>query len=603
MKLKASVEPADLLEAHRDLEDLTGLTDDELREQLKETEGWISFGTQHGAEEIFITMLRNDIRGIRAELTRRSKLKTETPTESAKTESPEGEEAPNPVEEILQQCGLQNLQPGASLAAVEDALRALSILTTNCDDLRRELLREAVIKKLTEIGIKAPGRLIDAALGSNEKRDSADAGKPLFLVDPEPWESPVEGNRLLQNIESLLRKHVIVAPEGICAAALWICYSWSMECFDVAPLLYITSPTKRCGKTRLLEIVALLSRRSISASNITAPALFRLVEKFNPTLCIDEADAFLGQSEELRGILNSGHRRSNAFVVRCASDAEDFEPRIFLTWAPKAIAGIGKIAPTLEDRSIIISMKRRAPGERIEPLRHNQIGVELETLRRKIARWAKDHIEALKASDPEVPGALNDRQADNWRPLLAIADVAGADWPERARAAAVALSEIDEADDSALVDLLKELHEIFQSTDKVFLSDLTERLGSNPESRFCEWRHGRPITQRQVGRIIGSLGIKSRSIRIGVDSKKGYQRDWFSDAFARYLPEPPISSGHSVTTQQNQLVRPDFVRSQKSFCDRTENGLSMEKIRLVTNVTERKPQSTGDGGDVEEELL
>jgi putative DNA primase/helicase len=100
--------------------------------------------------------------------------------------------------------------------------------------------------------------------------------------------------------------------------------AWVVEAFDISPLLSITSPTKRCGKSTLLDIVALLAPRAVPASNITAASLFRIVEKFSPTLLVDEADTFLGDNDELRGIINSGHRRSSAFVVRTVGD--DHEP-------------------------------------------------------------------------------------------------------------------------------------------------------------------------------------------------------------------------------------------------------------------------------------
>ena len=154
------------------------------------------------------------------------------------------------------------------------------------------------------------------------------------------------------------------------------------------------------------------------------------VEKWRPTLIIDEADTFLAENEELRGILNSGHNRRNAFILRTVGD--DHEPKQFSTWAPKAIAKIGKMPPTFYSRSIRLELQRKTADEIVEPLRADRLE-HLKPLVRMAARWAADNLDALKASDPEMPEALHGRAADNWRPLIAIADRAGGEWPKRLR--------------------------------------------------------------------------------------------------------------------------------------------------------------------------
>src|SRR5262249_17680748 len=151
---------------------------------------------------------------------------------------------------------------------------------------------------------------------------------------------------------------------------------------------------------------------------------------WHPTLIIDEADTFLAENEELRGILNSGHNRRNAFVVR--SVGENFDPKQFSTWAPKAIAKIGKLPPTLYGRSIRLELQRKTADETVKPLRADRLE-HLKPLLQKAARWAADNINALREADPELPKELHGRAADNWRPLIAIADRAGGEWPKRAR--------------------------------------------------------------------------------------------------------------------------------------------------------------------------
>jgi putative DNA primase/helicase len=218
-----------------------------------------------------------------------------------------------------------------------------------------------------------------------------------------------------------------------------------MDAYDISPYLIVKSPEKRCGKTTLMIILQFVKRRSELASNISPAAVFRYIEKEKPTLLIDEADSFVRGNDELRGILNSGHTRAAAYVIRTVEIGGDHVAKRFSTWAPKAIAAIGDLADTLADRSITINMQRKRGDQHVERMRRRD-NAEFAQLRRMQLRWVNDNAEALSAADDhaEVPAELHDRAADNWRPLFAIADRAGGDWPKRARAAALALSGVDE---------------------------------------------------------------------------------------------------------------------------------------------------------------
>ena len=178
----------------------------------------------------------------------------------------------------------------------------------------------------------------------------------------------------------------------------------------------------------MLRTIARLVPRPLPTANITPAAMFRVVEAAKPSLLIDEADSFAHENEELRGVVNSSHCGLDAFVVRAVPVGDDYEARRFSTWAPMAIASIGKVAATIADRSVMIPMERKAPGQTVARMRvdHDHGFVVLAS---KAARWVADTPQTLRDLDPDVPPALNDRQADNWRPLLAIADLAGGDWP------------------------------------------------------------------------------------------------------------------------------------------------------------------------------
>jgi len=441
---------------------------------------------------------------------------------------------------------LDQLPDEAPIAEVEAILRHLADEATSLDRLGRELLREQAVRGLAG-KLQAPGRLVDAALkaASGEPVDGP-AGQALTLDDPAPWPEPVEAAALLDELEAVFLRFVVL-PDGAAAAlALWTLHTFAHESAAVSPLLGITSPEKRCGKTTLLSLLTRLTLRALPASNITPAALFRTVERYRPTLIIDEADTFLREREELRGILNSGHTRETAFVVRTAGD--DHEPRRFSTWSPKAIALIGRLPSTLEDRAIPIPMKRKARGEQVERLRLDRIAESVADLRSQAARWAQDRAEGLQRTDPEIPDGLHDRAADNWRPLLAIADDAGDAWPAKARDAAVQLSGTGDGDASIRVQLLGDLRAALANAPegRLFTADLLDLLVADESRPWGEWRRGKPLSAHGLGRLLNPFGIRSRKIRIGDETRQGYRAEDLAEAFERYLPAvpPPAKPEH-----------------------------------------------------------
>ena len=128
--------------------------------------------------------------------------------------------------------------------------------------------------------------------------------------DPEPWHDPVNGVSLLNELRCTFERFVVLPDHAAAAFALWVILTWAHDLFDISPYLAVTSPEKRCAKTLALELLGMLVRRPVPASNISPAALFRSVETYKPTLLIDEADTFARNDDSLRGILNSGHPRS-----------------------------------------------------------------------------------------------------------------------------------------------------------------------------------------------------------------------------------------------------------------------------------------------------
>lgn len=243
----------------------------------------------------------------------------------------------------------------------------------------------------------------------------------------------------------------------------------------------------------------------------------------------------------IRGLLNAGHQRAMAFVLRTVGD--DYEPRLFRVWSAKVVALIGKLWPTLDDRAIEVRMRRRTAGEEVERLRLDRLD-ELEPIRRKTWTWAQNHIDILREADPSVPHTLHDRAADNWRPLLAIADLAGGMWPQKARACAELYSS-EAQEDSAGVELLTDIREIFshKAADRIRTSDLLAELVKLEERPWAEWRHGKQLSPVQLARLLKPFDIRPKDLWFTLigskgQTAKGYLAARFEDAFRRYLPQP-----------------------------------------------------------------
>ncbi|WP_111747337.1 DUF3631 domain-containing protein [Salinisphaera orenii] len=372
---------------------------------------------------------------------------------------------------------------------------------------------------------------LDAIYKSTQGEADENGGDALEISDVEPYGEAVDGAALLDELEATFERYASLPTGGSAACALWALHSFAHDAATISPLLAITSATKRCGKSVLLRTVEGLTRRPLPAANITSAALFRSIEKWRPTLLIDEADTFLQESDELRGVLNSGHQKGGS-VIRTVGD--DHEPRMFSTWAAKAVALIGHLPATLADRSIEVQMQRRRPGEQFERL---TAGQSFHPLPAKALRWANDHYLVLHTCDVEPPSSLNDRSADNWRPLLAIAETAGGDWPAKALAALHALEQ--EADESGVaVMLLADIKQLFDSReqDKVTSKGLAGYLETFEDRPWPEWKKGNSITPRQIAKLLEPFGIKPKDVRLDESVAKGYRCDQFDDVFSRYFP-------------------------------------------------------------------
>jgi putative DNA primase/helicase len=383
-----------------------------------------------------------------------------------------------------------------------------------------------------QVGVSSLDGIVRAEQRRNGHEDRELQGRALNFCEPEPWPTHVDGTILLNELATVVRKYVVMPEHAADALALWIAHTYLIDCFEISPRLAITAPEKGCGKSTLLDVLGPLVYRPLPTANATAAAIFRVVEMQRPTLLVDEVDTFLPEDEELRGILNSGHKRGGS-VIRLVG--EDHEPRQFSTFSACAVAGIGKLPDTLADRSIPIVLRRRRPDEQIESFRSDQIE-HFSKCSSRIVRWAIDNADRICGLNPRMPDNVINRAADNWRPLLAIADAAGGEWHQRARGACTILTTRE--DGSIGVMLLTDIRDIFaaRGVDRLASDILAKALATIEGHPWAEWgRNEKAITPTGVARLLKRYAIVPDSVRIGGRTPKGYRLDQFAEAFSAYL--------------------------------------------------------------------
>ena len=409
----------------------------------------------------------------------------------------------------------------------------------------------------------------------NDANGDGKQGRPVEWDDPEPWPEPVDGAALLDTLMALFSYYAILPEGGAEAAGLWALYAWGFPAFSVAPNLMITAPERESGKTRVTELLSWIVPRAKPVSDASAAAIIRGIERDGPTLLFDEAQHFLNRrpDDPIRGILLAGFAKRFAKVERCEGDAH--EVRVFSTFCPKAMNGrkLATIDDMLTSRSVVIPMMRaRKP---LPELRADRDPVG-EDIRRQCARWRDDHLSALREANPDV-GARIGRVAQVWRPLLAIADAAGGEWPERARAAADALAALAGtfADGETLgTMLLADVRTVFAQRgypERIRSRDLDEALRALPERPWESMpKTHKPITAQGRGRMLASYGVNAETLRFddGRDAK-GYKHAAFADAWNAYLPD---GDGNRTVEPLTCLGTRDFGDSRTVDGDRGVNG-------------------------------
>ncbi|MFJ8868318.1 DUF3631 domain-containing protein [Streptomyces sp. NPDC102473] len=377
-----------------------------------------------------------------------------------------------------------------------------------------------------------------------------------------PTNPPIDGAALLNEVETFHRRfNAFPAEAAYVAVALWDAHTHLLDAFDSTPRMAFLSPEPGSGKTRALEVISTLVPHPMHAVNASPAALFRAVADTagRPTILFDEIDTVFGpkakDNEDLRGLLNAGHRRSGV-SYRCVGDGGAQTVVAFPSYCAVAMGGLGSLPDTILARSVIIRMRRRARNETVEPFRARIHEPQGHALREQLAAWADQVRDRIEGAWPDMPDGITDRPADVWEPLLAVADAAGGDWPQRARQACVDLvTAVNEDDRASLgVKLLTDLRDhVFPGADTVSTVEMLHMLNAMEESPWGDL-DGQHLTARALSKMLKEYvtsknkPISPRPLRIGGQVVKGYHRDDLADAWSRYCPPPPESSVTPVTS-------------------------------------------------------
>lgn len=367
------------------------------------------------------------------------------------------------------------------------------------------------------------------------------------------------GAEILSLVEDFLSRFVAY-PSEACRVAhtLWIAHAWFMDVWESTPRIAFLSPEPGSGKSRALEVTEPLVPRPVHAVNTSPAYLFRKVSDpaGPPTILYDEIDTVFGpkakDNEDVRGMLNAGHRRG-AMAGRCVMRGKTVETEELPAYCAVALAGLDDLPDTIRTRSVIIRMRRRAPGERVEPWRNRINAPQAEPIAAQLAAWSNSYANAIRW--PDMPEGIEDRNADVWEPLLALADLAGDQWPDRARQAAVTLvtAAQDDGRQSLGVRLLADLRRVFGDQPAMFTEAILQQLHALDDAPWSDLR-GKELDNRGLSSRLRRYDVKPTTVYIDGNRAKGYKAEDLADAWSRYLPpaedvgQPPDSAVTTVTS-------------------------------------------------------
>jgi Protein of unknown function (DUF3631) len=427
-----------------------------------------------------------------------------------------------------------------------------------------------------------------------------------------PPPDDLDGARVLDGVAAFVGRYVVFpTPHALTVITLWAAHTHAPEkTWYVTPRLVLDSAEPGSGKTRVLELLALLVQRPEMTISATVAAIFRMIAEEPLTLLFDEVDAIFnpkngGNYEDLRALLNAGYKQG-ATIARCVGDAKQMKVQRFDVFAPVALAGLaGKMPATITTRAVTVHMRRRAPGEKVQPFRERDAEYEAEPIREQLATWIGFVATDLADARPEMPKGVEDRPAEVWEALLAVADAAGGEWPARAREACrYFVLNADPGELSLGVRLLRDVRKVFRpepTEDEpnpvqhghMATAALVEALVNLDESPWADL-YGKPLTALRLAKEMERYGVRPIQFRDG-EKQRGYvtwgtdkpEQTGLADAWTRYLHSGG-TAGTPGTAQVGPVPGADRVPGQPGTAPQPGTGLTSQ-VPLVPDV----PQESG----------
>lgn len=328
---------------------------------------------------------------------------------------------------------------------------------------------------------------------------------------------------IADDIVSFLNRYVAFPdPRQADVVALWVLHT---HCFDAAyatPYIYVNSTEPGSGKTRTIEVIETIARQSLRAASVSPAALFRKIEQDQPTMLIDEVDTIFSgaANDDLRGVLNDGYKRGSSVLRYTGKDVESYS-----AFCPKLLAGLdnGEVPPTIADRSISITLRRKSADQKVERFMSRKVEPLAADLKDRITEWSIANTPAMMDAEPKVIDGISDRAFEIAEPLLAIADRLRG-WHQRARDAIVFLNNGGPKPLNPMQKVIDAANQWLKQNDEsgvptAVLADLTGMTG-----------------KRMAG-LLDAADVKSITFRYQGKTAKGYTRAAITDAAHRFLPQ------------------------------------------------------------------
>lgn len=340
---------------------------------------------------------------------------------------------------------------------------------------------------------------------------------------------------IFDELYGLIDDYICIDEPFKVAFALWVIMTYLTDIAEILPIAWITAPEKACGKSTLLGLFARVVNKPYESVNPSQAVFYRIVERYRPTLLLDEIDNYLKDNKELLTVINAGYSLTACKVARVNMDKSG-AIESYNVFGARVFSGIGNMVGTFASRAIRFEMKRKGKDNKTKRLNHRTLPkAHTDELQRKIKRWAMDNRQAVQNTDI-MQIDIKDRDFDNWYILLQIAHVLGV--YDEALQSCLSLCQ-NKHEPSLNEQLLMDIRDVWYGT-KMSSKLLLERLTADNEKAWATFNNGQPMTAYQFAKKLKSFDIKSQNMRQGTSVIKGFEKAQFTPIWERYLsPQAP----------------------------------------------------------------